>query len=315
MPPTSSPSMLRLRASAMADSKTPRRFGIFAPDVDPALFGTHRVPADGHGFDQRERVVLHEHPILERSGLGLVGVDHEMAGSVFVGHGRPLEAGRERRSATSGQARVADVGDHLGRRHRHRFRQRVVSAGCDVAVVVLDGRIVDPAKQGEFFGRLRNRRNGRIIAPSSASMTVAFVAERTLTWALPVRCTNTPGACSHSPRQGLPCTLRPSDRSSSISPLRRRCDRRCRRRRGRCRGPRCFEGEQLVEARHAEHLCRRNLKRRGDLVDRPLAEPSDRVAHVVQHGQQEMPSVEDAFRPLRAIRSPSKVSAGRSSRT
>ena len=48
--------------------------GVFSPDVEEALLAAGGQPGNGHGFDEEERIFLHEHPVLEGSRLRLVRV-------------------------------------------------------------------------------------------------------------------------------------------------------------------------------------------------------------------------------------------------
>ena len=87
-------------------------FRVLAADVEVAERGTGRVGGDRHRLDDRERVLLEEDAILERAGLGLVGVADQVVGLGLLGrHGRPLPTRREGRSAASDEVRRGDLGD------------------------------------------------------------------------------------------------------------------------------------------------------------------------------------------------------------
>ena len=93
----------------MAPSR--RRGGerVLRPDVEVAARGTDGEALDRHRLDDRERVALQQHPVLERAGLGLVGVAHHVVRlGGLGGDGGPLAAGRERRAAASDELRVGD---------------------------------------------------------------------------------------------------------------------------------------------------------------------------------------------------------------
>ena len=102
---------------------------VLAPNVDPAVFGPRRDCGDGHGFDQRKRVVLHDRAILERAGFALVGICHDVFGVAGgVAHGAPLEPGREGSTAAARQARVAERGEYVVGTHLDCLGQRLVAA-------------------------------------------------------------------------------------------------------------------------------------------------------------------------------------------
>ena len=54
------------------------RLRVLAAHVDVAALAAGRVRGDRHRLDQRERIALDEHAILERARLGLVGVADEV---------------------------------------------------------------------------------------------------------------------------------------------------------------------------------------------------------------------------------------------
>jgi hypothetical protein len=75
---------------------------VFAPDVDEPELAPGREAGDRHRLEQRERVLFHQHAILERAGLRLVGVAHEIVGPDRIGSdGRPLAPGGERRATAA----------------------------------------------------------------------------------------------------------------------------------------------------------------------------------------------------------------------
>ncbi len=83
-------------ACSMAWAITCLGVGVLAADVEVAALATGREASDGHAFQDRERVALHDHAVLERARLRLVGVADEVVGlRGLVGDGCPLAAGRE----------------------------------------------------------------------------------------------------------------------------------------------------------------------------------------------------------------------------
>src|SRR6185369_71462 len=90
------------------------------------------------------RILLDEEAILERAGLGLVGVAEEVdalpAALLLRGHERPLHPAREARAAAAAEARgLHEVGDLRGRpfaglHASHDLLPRGVAAVVEVAL-------------------------------------------------------------------------------------------------------------------------------------------------------------------------------------
>ena len=97
-----------------------------AAHIDVAGMRAHREAREQAALDQEMRVVPHDLAVLAGAGLGLVGIDHEIARPAVLGflrHERPFQAGREARAAAAAQARglhlvddpvAALVDDRLG---------------------------------------------------------------------------------------------------------------------------------------------------------------------------------------------------------
>jgi hypothetical protein len=104
---------------------------------------TGREAGDRHRLDERERIAFDEDAVLERSGLRLVGVAHQMVWSRrLAGDGVPLASGRERRAAAPDEPGVGDLADDLGGADGECPSECLVAAGGPI--VVEAGR-VDPA--------------------------------------------------------------------------------------------------------------------------------------------------------------------------
>ena len=111
---------------------------VLTSDVEVAVLAPGRKRRDGHRFDQRERIALHQDAILEGAGLRLVGVADQIVRTRRLrAHGLPLPAGRKRGAAAAHQFRRRDLGDHCLSAHVERARERVVSAGRPVLVQAL----------------------------------------------------------------------------------------------------------------------------------------------------------------------------------
>src|ERR1700722_4022071 len=79
-----------------------------AAHIDVAGMRAHREACDQTALDQQMRIVPHDLAVLAGAGLGLVGIDDEIARPAvfgFLRHEGPLHPGRESGAATAAQAR------------------------------------------------------------------------------------------------------------------------------------------------------------------------------------------------------------------
>jgi hypothetical protein len=110
------------------------------------------VSGDGHPFDERERVALHQHPVGESSAVAFVGVAaDELQVTLGLEDGVPLDAGREPRTTTTPQPRSGDLRDDVRGRHLQRALQ---AAHPPVRLIVLRRARVDHAYPREREPRL-----------------------------------------------------------------------------------------------------------------------------------------------------------------
>src|SRR5207249_9140104 len=73
---------------------------ILPADIDVAKLAAGRTGGDGHRLDDRERVSLHEHAVLESARLRLVGIADEIVRpDRLTRDGLPLAAGGESSAA------------------------------------------------------------------------------------------------------------------------------------------------------------------------------------------------------------------------
>ena len=186
---------------------------ILAADVDEAVLAAGRERGDRHRLDERERIALHQHAVLERAGLGLVGVADEVVRPRRLRRAPPPTcAGRERRAAAAEQLRrrppraITASGPSSSAR-----AQRRVAAVRDVRVERL--RVDARARSGAgAAGRARPaagaaaRSRGSWISCGSSPATVRSAA----------------GARSHSPRHGLGCAPGRQSRPRACTRGRRR---------------------------------------------------------------------------------------------
>ncbi len=87
--------------------------GVLAADVDERTGRPGRHRADRDALDQAVRVLEHQLAVLERAGLGLVGVAAEVLVHVSVWQEARLLAHREAGAAAAAQARVLELGDEV----------------------------------------------------------------------------------------------------------------------------------------------------------------------------------------------------------
>ena len=183
---------------------------ILAPQVHVAVLAARRVAGDRHRLDEGERVVLDHDPVLERPGLRLVGVAHEVVRPDRVsGHGVPLAAGRERGAAAAEEPRVGHLADDAGRADvdapggaRRSRRRRGSCRGSP-------GR---PGRSGAGAGGAGRRPAARAAAEDPATRRAASAAAMSAARAGAISCsaacspawvTSAAGARSHIPRHGL----------------------------------------------------------------------------------------------------------------
>ena len=123
-----------------------------AADVDVGDLRADRVAADRAPLDQQVRVALHQHVILERARLALVGV----AGDVLrlrrvLEDELPLQAGRESGAAAPAQPRRLHLLDDLVRLQRQRLAQSFVAARVLQIEVEREGvRLADVVGENRF---------------------------------------------------------------------------------------------------------------------------------------------------------------------
>src|ERR1700683_2270864 len=172
----------RLQPLALADE--------FAAYVDVAIVHTHGAAGDQAAFDQQMRIVAHDLTVLAGTGLGLVGIDHEVMRPArrFLRHERPFQSGWKADAAAATLARgLAFVDQTLAA-----FGENILGAvpgaagaGCIELPAVMAVEILEDAVLiGEHFISLsphrsadRSRCSGRRPAPSSADRSAALASE------------------------------------------------------------------------------------------------------------------------------------------
>src|ERR1700719_1146625 len=138
------------------------------------------------------RIMPHDLAVLAGAGLGLVGIDHEIARPAvggFLRHERPFQAGRETRPAAAAQARglhlvddpvAALVDDRLGA-VPCAAAARALEAPVMEAVEVLEDAVLvieHDVKLPKISGWTANRRDRRRIRRARAPITGMIQARR-----------------------------------------------------------------------------------------------------------------------------------------
>ena len=102
----------------MADLQAFDRQRVLRAAVDVALVGVDGEGRDGHALQHAEGVALEHAAIHERAGVALVGVaDDVLLVTGGLGHGGPLETGRETGAAATAKAALRDLVADLRRTH------------------------------------------------------------------------------------------------------------------------------------------------------------------------------------------------------
>ena len=230
-----------------------------------------RVRGDRHRLDERERVALHEHAVLERSRLGLVRVADEVVRlHGLVRDGLPLRAGRERGAAAAEQPRLLDLAQHALLAELERAAKRGVAAVRAVGVERLRIEVGRDAPQ-QAQARLAALRQRR-----------AFFRQRNL------------------------ARLRSRDRAQRRRRALAEPEARRRVRAGRDLGARelarevgadvqhvrraFLEREQRVERRDAVGLGGRHVEPARRVAERALAHPADATLRCAKRGEEQVPS-------------------------
>ena len=198
------------------------RVGILAAEVDVAVLDVGRVGGDRHRLDQGERIALDDDAVLERAGLGLVGVaDQVVRPCGLARHRLPLDAGREGGAAAAEQLRVLDLAEHGVGPDLHRPAKRGVAAVRAIVVEARRPHVADAAQQPQArVSELRDarelrRRWGRPRRGSRAPRRPSTGASTCSLGSTPAIVSIAAGARSHWPRHGLRNQVAPSTSSPS----------------------------------------------------------------------------------------------------
>ena len=116
---------------------------VLAADVDEGAVRVGGVGGDDHPLHEHVGGLLHQLAVLERAGLGLVGVADEVLVHRPLGDEGHLLAHREARAAAAAHARVKHLLQHVGRLHLQRLAQHLVAALLGVAVERRQPGLVD----------------------------------------------------------------------------------------------------------------------------------------------------------------------------
>ena len=141
---------------------------VLRPAVDIALRGADRVRRDGHALQDPVRVALQDAPVHERAGVAFVRVADDVSGrAVGLGHGVPLETGRDSRRRRDPADRCGSISSRtsVGRHGREDLAERAVATALDVVLEALGvdtaGVLGRDAHLAREEGRLRHPRRHR----------------------------------------------------------------------------------------------------------------------------------------------------------
>src|SRR6266481_2110852 len=132
----------------------PRCRRVLAANVDVALLSAGGQGADGHAFQNGERIALHQDAILERARFGLIGVADDVmsaARTACLQQRLPLLARRESSAATAQQPRLDDLADYAFRSQIDGLSQRFVATGAPIVIEARWIHIPDAAQQAQLW--------------------------------------------------------------------------------------------------------------------------------------------------------------------
>jgi hypothetical protein len=114
---------------------------------------------DQTAFDERMRIVFHQHAVFAGAGLAFVGIDDDVLGLGRSARDEtPLHAGGEAGAAAAAQVGSFDLVDDLGRGHLRSFEKGLVAVGRKIGVD--GGGVLHTEASGEDAGF---ERAGRVI--------------------------------------------------------------------------------------------------------------------------------------------------------
>jgi hypothetical protein len=154
------------------------RLGILVTHVDVPALGADGPPCDHHRLDEPERIVLEQHAVLERAGLGLVGVGDDVLRPGRRRDRVPFPARGERGAAPADEPGVGDGPTRRARADLRRVRQRPSSAACDVVVDRRGASDADAREERARLGCLEHRRGQRLVAEGCRTFGVEHRGRR-----------------------------------------------------------------------------------------------------------------------------------------
>ena len=142
---------------------------VLGADVEEAAFAARREARDRHRLDHRERIRLHQHAVLERAGLRLVGVADDVvrASAGWSATAFHFTPGRERGAPAAEQTRLRHLADDAVRPELAGACERAETAGGDVRVerrrVDARGDAAQQAQARRACLRQRRRLGGELL--------------------------------------------------------------------------------------------------------------------------------------------------------
>ena len=246
---------------------------VLGADVDEALRAARREAGDRHRLDERERVALHQHAVLERARLRLVGVaDDVVRLRRLARDGLPLVP-----VGNAAPPRPSSRDSVTSRDHRRpaRARARARSASKPPAATYASS---DSGSTPSAMRR-RSRSAGSPACGSGGRLGGELLLDR-----LPRRrsCGTTPARARRGRGTGSDARLGPtvapfSAHERSVHDVRH------------VGGP-LLEREQRVEARDAVRLGGRDREPPRRVAERALAHPADAALRGAQRGQEQVPA-------------------------
>src|SRR5262245_41641099 len=103
-------------------------------NIDVGHFRADRPASNETSLEEEMRIALHQHVILERAGLALVGVARDVTRFALLVDELPLQAGWKSGAAASTQAGRLHQLDDVVRLHAERLLQPVVSLVLEIEV-------------------------------------------------------------------------------------------------------------------------------------------------------------------------------------
>ena len=132
---------------------------IFAANIEIAACASGRERRDRHSFQDGKRITFHQEPVLERAGLGFIGVTDDIMGTPGrMGDRLPFSSGGKSRTSPPKQLRGDDFRNHSFRPQFDRPPQRSIAAFPSIGLETF--RVGSPDSPEEAKAGLTRLGNG-----------------------------------------------------------------------------------------------------------------------------------------------------------